>query len=46
MIRKSGDRFSFATNAGGVCAEIMLKQKDGARWRFDEKPSCSNLLAT
>src|ERR1700682_4113996 len=28
MIRKSGYRFFLATNAGGVCAEIMLKQKD------------------
>jgi hypothetical protein len=27
MIRKSGDRFSLATNAERVCAEIMLKQK-------------------
>jgi len=31
MTRKSGDRFSLATNAGGVCAEIMLKQEDGRR---------------
>jgi len=23
------DWFSLATNAGGVCAEIMLKQQDG-----------------
>jgi hypothetical protein len=30
MIRKSGYRFSFATNAKGVYAEIMLKQKDRA----------------
>jgi hypothetical protein len=28
MIRKSGYRVSLATNAGGVCAEIMLKQKN------------------
>ena len=28
MIRKSGNRFSLATNAKLVCAEIMLKQKD------------------
>ena len=28
MIRKSGNRFSFATNAKGVCAEIILKQGD------------------
>jgi hypothetical protein len=27
MIRKSGYRFSLATNAERVCAEIMLKQK-------------------
>jgi hypothetical protein len=27
MIRKSGHRFSRATNAERVCAEIMLKQK-------------------
>jgi hypothetical protein len=26
MIRKSGNRFSLATNAERVCAEIMLKQ--------------------
>ncbi|MGC1562552.1 MAG: hypothetical protein WA820_22255, partial [Bradyrhizobium sp.] len=26
MIRKSGNRFSLATNANGVCAEIMPKQ--------------------
>ena len=26
MIRKSGYRFSLATNAERVCAEIMLKQ--------------------
>ena len=38
MIRKSGYRFS---------EKIMLKQKDRARWRFNEKPSRSgwrNLL--
>ena len=29
MIRKSGHRFSLATNAERVCAEIMLKQKMG-----------------
>jgi hypothetical protein len=28
MIRKSGNRFSLATNAERVCAEIMLKQKE------------------
>jgi hypothetical protein len=27
MIRKSGNRFSLATNAERVCAEIMLKQE-------------------
>jgi hypothetical protein len=26
MIRKSVERFSLATNAKGVCAEIMLNQ--------------------
>jgi hypothetical protein len=30
MIRKIGYRFSLATYAKGVCAEIMLKQKDRA----------------
>lgn len=30
MIRKSGHRFSLATNAERVCAEIMLKE-EGAR---------------
>jgi hypothetical protein len=30
MIRKSGHRFSLATNAERVCAEIMLK--DGLQW--------------
>jgi hypothetical protein len=34
MIRKSGNRFSLATNAKGVCAEIMLKQKDEIMIRF------------
>jgi hypothetical protein len=41
MIRKSGNRFSLATNAERVCAEIMLKTEgdsiDGSRlsnsWR-------------
>jgi hypothetical protein len=28
MIRKSGNRFSLATTAGGVCAGIILKQGD------------------
>ena len=27
MIRKSGHRFSVATNAERICAEIMLKQE-------------------
>ena len=31
MIRKSGYRFSLATNAERVCAEIMLKQEDDRR---------------
>jgi hypothetical protein len=35
MIRKSGRRFS---------DKIMLKQKDRARWLFDEKPSRSRVL--
>jgi len=30
MIRKSGNRFSLATNAGRVCAEIMLKIKSSS----------------
>jgi hypothetical protein len=30
MIRKSGYRFSLATNAERVCAEIMLKQEGRA----------------
>jgi hypothetical protein len=30
MIRKSGYRFSLATNAERVCEEIMLEQKDRA----------------
>jgi hypothetical protein len=34
MIRKSGYRFSVATNAERVCAEIMLKQKDESMIRF------------
>jgi len=28
MIRESGNRFSLATNAERVCAEIMLKQEN------------------
>jgi len=28
MIRKSSNRFSLATNAERVCAEIMLKQEN------------------
>jgi hypothetical protein len=34
MIRKSGNRLSLATNAGGVGAEIMLKQEDEITMRF------------
>ena len=34
MIRKSGCRFSLATNAERVCAEIMLKQIDEIMMRF------------
>jgi len=34
MIRKSGNRFSLATNAERVCAEIMLKQSDAIMMRF------------
>jgi hypothetical protein len=34
MIRKSGSRFSLATNAERVCAEIMLKQIDAIMMRF------------
>jgi len=30
MIRKSGNRFSLATNAERVCAEIMLKTKSSS----------------
>jgi hypothetical protein len=32
MIRKSAKRFSLATNAERVCAEIMRKQQPKARW--------------
>jgi hypothetical protein len=31
MIRESGYRFSLATNAERICAEIMLNQKPKAR---------------
>ncbi|MGY2888679.1 hypothetical protein ACVIHI_005793 [Bradyrhizobium sp. USDA 4524] len=34
MIQKSGNRFSLATNAERVCAEIMLKQRDWIVMRF------------
>jgi hypothetical protein len=34
MIRKSGNRFSLATNAERVCAEIMLKLIDAITMRF------------
>jgi hypothetical protein len=36
MIRKSGNRFSLATNAERVCAEIMLKQRDEIMMRFHQ----------
>jgi hypothetical protein len=36
MIRKSGSRFSLATNAERVCAEIMLKQRDEIMMRFHQ----------
>jgi hypothetical protein len=39
MIRKSGYRFSLATNAECVCAEIMLNQESKARWQFIPVPS-------
>jgi hypothetical protein len=35
MIRKSENRFSLATNARGVCAEITLKQGDKVVMRFN-----------
>ncbi len=35
MIRKSANRFFLATNAGRVCAEIMLKQRDEIMIRFN-----------
>ena len=35
MIRKSVERFSLATNAERVCAEIMLNQRAKARRRFN-----------
>jgi hypothetical protein len=38
MIRKSGHRFSVATNAKVRCAEIMRKQAK-VRLRFDQKQS-------
>src|SRR6516165_4392575 len=43
MIRKSVQRFSLATNAERVCAEIMLQQKDRAGSQFEEKQSRSRL---
>ena len=39
MIRKSVKRFSLATNAERVCAEIMPKQETKARCRFVLKSS-------
>jgi hypothetical protein len=35
MFRKSGNRFSLATNAKGVCAEIMRKQRDEIMIQFN-----------
>jgi hypothetical protein len=32
---KSGNRFSLATNAKGVCAEIMRKQRDEIMIQFN-----------
>jgi hypothetical protein len=45
MIRKSGNRFSLATNAKRVCAEIMLKQRDEIMMRFHAIASCSNAVS-
>jgi hypothetical protein len=42
-LMRGGHRFSLATNAERVCAEIMLKQKDRAGWRFEEESSRSGL---
>ena len=39
-------RFSLATNAERVCAEIMLNQKPGARWRFNLISSRSRSCGT
>src|SRR5579872_6772206 len=39
MIRKSVSRFSLATNAERVCAEIMRNQRAKARRRFNLTPS-------
>jgi hypothetical protein len=33
-LAQSGNRFSLATNAERVCAEIMLKQRDEIMMRF------------
>jgi hypothetical protein len=35
------DRLSHAKTPS-ACAEIMLEQKNRARWRFDDTPSCSS----
>ena len=45
MIRKVRHRFSLATNAERVCAEIMLKQKQSAGRRFNEASSRSGSAA-
>jgi hypothetical protein len=45
MIRKVRHRFSLATNAERVCAEIMLKQKQSAGRRFNEESSRSGSAA-
>src|SRR5215813_12907759 len=44
MNRKSGNRFSLATNAERVCAEIMLKQRASALIRR-ETPNLWRYLA-
>jgi hypothetical protein len=31
-----GNRFSLATNAEGICAEIVLKQRDEIMMRFHQ----------
>jgi hypothetical protein len=39
MIGKSENRFSLATGASGVCAEIVLKQGDGMVMQSIASPS-------